>query len=200
MRRPARAWAAGAAGLCLLLAAALALRGLRAPRAPGFGRVPDFSLTSAGELPPRDFSSRELEGRAWIADFIFTSCEGPCPLLSSHMARLQERLSKSVLLVSFTVDPERDGPGALHAYARRFGAHPRRWHFVTGPSRPLYRLLREGFKVSAVRDPEAPSGRRVTHSTKLVLVGPGLEVRGYYDGTDASELSRLERDAAALAR
>lgn len=186
--------------------AALALGALlttrRAPRAGlgDAGPLPEFELAGVTAESHGPFSSRDMRGRPWVADFIFTSCTGPCPLLSAEMARLQERLPKQVGLVSFTVDPGRDIPEVLKAYARRFRADPARWRFVTGEKAGIARLLREGFKIAAVEDPGAPSGLRVTHSTKFVLVDASGVLRGYYDGLDAGEIARLEADARRLAR
>lgn len=190
----------------VLMGAAAFLGITSARRAPGQGlsaglrEVPDFRLTAATSDSQRPLSRADLAGRPWIADFIFASCAGPCPLLSANMARLQARLPSAVRLVSFTVDPDRDTPKALKAYARRFRADPSRWYFLTGDKRPLYKLLSEGFKLATVEDPGAPSGLRVSHSTKFVLVDARGVLRGYYDGDDPDALARLEQDAASLSR
>src|SRR4051812_37031766 len=69
-----------------------------------YGAVPPFRLTNQNN---QAFGSAELNGKIWIADFVFTSCPGPCPMISSRMAELQRPLASSdVQLVSFTVDPE----------------------------------------------------------------------------------------------
>jgi cytochrome oxidase Cu insertion factor (SCO1/SenC/PrrC family) len=96
----------------ILLAAALALAGCtREPALPVYGAVPDFSLTSQSGQP---FSSRALDGKIWVANFLFTSCPGPCPRMSWQMRRLALDLRDlpQVRFVSFTVDPERDTPPA----------------------------------------------------------------------------------------
>ena len=74
------------------------------------GPAPSFSLT---DQTGQDFNTRGLEGRVWIADFIFTSCAGTCPGMSTQMESLQKRLPPEVLLVSFSVDPKRDTPPVL---------------------------------------------------------------------------------------
>ncbi len=154
-------------------------------------------MTALGR--PQSFSPSDLSGAPWIADFIFTSCSGPCPILSTRMAALQKTVPARVRLVSFTVDPDTDSPELLAEYARKFGADPRRWLFATGDKAGLYRFLREGFELPVVEDPAQPAGVRVTHSTKFALVDSSMTVRGYYDGQDRAELSALERDARRLA-
>ncbi|MDQ6940295.1 MAG: SCO family protein, partial [Verrucomicrobiota bacterium] len=81
------------------------------------GTIPEFRLTNQNGQP---FGSADLKGKIWVADFIFTSCPGPCPIISSRMAEMQKPLEKSdVHLVSFTVDPQNDTPKVLHEYADR---------------------------------------------------------------------------------
>jgi cytochrome oxidase Cu insertion factor (SCO1/SenC/PrrC family) len=56
---------------------------------PSYGRVPDFELVNQDAQP---FGSKELAGKVWIADFIFTTCPGPCPIISTRMSELQKPL------------------------------------------------------------------------------------------------------------
>src|SRR6202011_5619549 len=80
-----------------------------------YGRVSNFQLTNQNG---RTFGSAQLIGKIWIADFIFTSCSGPCPMISSRMSELQKPLQTTdVHLVSFSVDPEKDTPDVLRSYA-----------------------------------------------------------------------------------
>ena len=56
---------------------------------PELGDVPAFTLTAQdGTAVTRD----SLKGKVWVVDFIFTTCQGPCPRLSAQMHRLQQRL------------------------------------------------------------------------------------------------------------
>ena len=78
---------------------------------PSLGTAPNFALVNQDARP---FGSEQLAGKIWIADFIFTTCPGPCPIISTRMSELQRPLEKSdVHLVSFTVDPEKDTPEVL---------------------------------------------------------------------------------------
>ena len=70
-------------------------------------------------------TSASLEGKVWVANFIFTRCPNICPKFTAKMGTLQDR-SKAQLpalkLVSFTVDPENDTPEVLAAYGEKFHA------------------------------------------------------------------------------
>jgi cytochrome oxidase Cu insertion factor (SCO1/SenC/PrrC family) len=140
----------------------------------------------------------DLAGRPWVADFIFTHCSGPCPLLSAKMAELQRGLPETVRLVTFTVDPERDTLDVLTQYARRFEADTKRWFFVRADKETLYRLVFEGFKLPLMEDPSAPSGYRVTHSSKLVLVDALGRIRQYFDSSEEGLVDRVRGAVRSL--
>lgn len=160
--------------------------------------LPDFRMTAVTTKGEGSLGKSDLQGRPWIADFIFTHCSGPCPLLSAEMAELQKDLPKEVRLVTFTVDPDRDNPEVLRKYAARFGADPERWFFLTGEKSALYKLMAEGFNLPIAEDVRAPSGFRVTHSAKFVLVDSNGILRGYYSRDGIRSLKRLRGDALGL--
>jgi protein SCO1/2 len=165
---------------------------------PPLRTLPDFSLTAVTVDGTSPLDLRALRGRVWIADFVYTRCAGPCPLLTANMAGLQKRLPKSIGLLSFTVDPDHDSPEVLNIYARKFAADPQRWFFVTGDKPALIKLFRDGFQIAAVESPDAPEGQNVAHTTKFVLLDGDGRIRGYYDGDDSAALDKLAADAQRL--
>jgi cytochrome oxidase Cu insertion factor (SCO1/SenC/PrrC family) len=170
---------------------------------PILGRLPDFSLV---ERSGRTLTRSDLAGKVWVANFIFTSCQGICPLLSSRMAKLRQSLAgidPPVLSVSMSVDPTHDTPEALREYAERYKADSNDWLFVTGPPAEIRRLIAEGFRLSvAERSPEeaGETGELITHSDRFVLVDENSQIRGYYRGAEGDVLPRLEEDIGRLRR
>jgi len=161
-----------------------------------FGSVPSFQLVNQEDRP---FGMEQLRGKIWIADFIFTSCPGPCPMISSRMSELQRPLENSdVHLVSFTVDPKTDTPAVLRDYSKRLHARSGRWDFLTGPETTLYPLIRNGFKL-AVSDGTEELGAPV-HSTRAALVDRQGVIRGYYDMTAPDSVTKLLADTSHLLR
>ena len=158
------------------------------PALPSLGLIPDFTLTDQSNKPFR--SVEALRGKVWIADFVFTHCAGPCPMMTSRMRKLQDALSgeQSIRLVSFTVDPARDTPEVLAAYAEQFKA---RWVFLTGSQDTLNRLSRQAFRLGDVDG-------NLEHSTKFALVDKFGRLRGYYSATSAEVIPELVADAKAL--
>lgn len=163
---------------------------------PAYGTVPQFELTNQDGQP---FGSAQLNGKIWIAGFIFTTCPGPCPMISSRMSDLVRPLEKSdVHLVSFTVDPDTDTPEVLRDYAQRLHAQPGRWDFLTGQQATIYDLTQQGFKL-AVADAAAEDGGPV-HSTRVVLVDRRGTIRGYYDVLAPDGVTKLLADTSKLLR
>lgn len=170
----------------------------RGPRAEPLAVLPEFTMSAVGPDGEAPFGRGDMLGRVWVADFIFTRCSGPCPLMTQRLARLGERLPPEAGLLTVSVDPAGDTPGRLRAYARRHGADGRRWVFLRGSVPDTYRLLYEGFRLPMSTDPKAPAELRVTHSTRFVLVDRAGAVRGYYDALSDIENDALARDARRL--
>ncbi len=172
---------------CLLVAAAVLLAGCSPARPPQvFGNVPEFRLTTQSG---QEFDSAALQGKVWVADFIYTNCTGPCPRMSSQMRQVQTGVKSlpDVRLLSFTVDPARDTPEVLAAYARRYHAESGRWYFLTGSRDTLQVLNREAFKLGNVDG-------SLDHSTRFVLVDRMGRIRGYYLTAEGDAVERLLAD------
>ena len=154
-----------------------------------FGTVPDFHLTTQTGAP---FDSHSLAGHVWVADFFFTTCPGPCPMMSSKMHKLEAENS-GLELVSFTVDPAHDTPPVLAAYSKHFLAETGRWWFLTGDQSTLHRLGLDTFHLNSVDG-------SLNHSTRFVLVDGRMRIRGYYSTFEPGTLDRLLADIRQLER
>ncbi len=163
-----------------------------APPLEVMGRLSPFQLTSQSGAP---FDSKSLEGRVWVADFIYTTCPGPCPMMSRRMSELQRQTADlpDVKIVSFTVDPATDTPPVLAAYAKHFLADPARWYFLTGPQTELNAIGRDGFKLN-------PVDGSMMHSTRFTLVDRHMRIRGYYSSDEDGFMPKLLRDIRRLER
>ncbi len=155
---------------------------------PSYSTVPQFTLTDQNG---GSFDSTRLNGKVWIADFIYTTCPGPCPRMSSQMHQVQKALP-GIDLVSFTIDPKTDTPAVLKEYAGHFEAADR-WHFLTGPEATLQHLCKDVFMLGDI-------GGNLEHSTRFILVDQQSRVRGYYPTEEADAISKLIEDAKRLAR
>jgi len=164
------------------------------PRLPVLGTMHRFELVDERGSP---FGTAELAGRAWVASFVFTRCNTACPAITAKMKQVQDRarqLGSAFHLVSFSVDPEHDTPPILAAYARRHGASPRLWSFLTGPPDAVRSAVSEGLKVSMGRDEGATAD--ISHGTHLVLVDGLGQVRAYYDTDEPAVVDDVLRDVS----
>ena len=163
---------------------------------PVIGQVPEFSLT---ERSGRTVTRADLAGTIWVADFIFTSCSGPCPLLSLRMRSLQQALAREhpdVKLVSVSLDPEFDTLDVLQKYADKHDADPRRWWFLRGGGeKEVHDLVRGGFLQAVAR---AGSESAIVHSTYFLVIDGSGRIRSARDGTLAETKEAILWDVATL--
>ena len=167
--------------------------------------VGEFALT---ERSGKKVTDKDLRGQVWIGSFIFTRCTGPCPAVTSTMARLQAELKDELKggklkLVTFTVDPTRDDLKALKDYANNRQADPNDWLFLTGEEKTVHKLLQEQFKQAVERKvgPEVKVGDEFGHSTRLILVDKNGVIRAMYEGLPDDEFpDGKERFEAGLSR
>jgi cytochrome oxidase Cu insertion factor (SCO1/SenC/PrrC family) len=162
--------------------------------------VPPFTLT---ERSGRAITNNDLLGKIWVADFIYTTCPGPCPLVSASMARFQAATATDpdVQLVTFTVDPTTDTPAVLSAYADKLGASKTKWWFLTGQEKQIFDVVRNGFMLPMEDNsgkPPEPGQYKVTHSTEVAVVDQNGVIQGYFDGLSADGRSDVLKAIAAL--
>lgn len=167
---------------------------------PIYGKVPDFQLT---ERSGQFVSLSDLKGKVWVADFIFTRCMGICPMMSSKMKLIEQKMKDfpDFRSISFSVDPEYDTPQVLKKYAEHFSADPERWLFLTGDKKKIFQLSEQHFHLGVGDIPEsereAPE-QSIQHSSKFVLVDGKGNIRGYYESSDDQFLEKLQTDISKV--
>jgi len=186
-----------------LVAWILATR-LRPSRARALGLSLSFPAPAFNLLDQdgKAFDSARLQGKVWVADFIYTRCGASCPTLSAQMAALQKsfRGQEGLALVSITVDPRHDRPAVLKRYANAFGADPSNWAFLSGDADGTDALIEHGFKlpVQRVRAPDGGEHVDIPHSSTLALVDRHGLIRAYYEGIEESAWPKLADGIKAL--
>jgi protein SCO1/2 len=175
------------------------------PPLPIYYVVPEFNLTNEFN---KSFGSKDLKGKFYIANFMFTSCPSSCPALMEKMDIVQKRirgLGTKAAIVTFTVDPSNDTPEVLFKYARKRNSNPYIWNFLTGSRADLEKIVINGFKVpmgnkEAVTkklDDKTITLMDIAHSDRVVLVDSQGQIRGYYS-TDRIEMDRMMIDLGLL--
>jgi protein SCO1/2 len=179
--------------LCALgLALALALGACQSGDAPGSyvanskaDGLPDVTLVDQNG---HSLSLSPLKGKPVLIDFIYTSCHGPCPMLTSKLAfiarLLPHELGTKVTLVSITLDPEHDHPAQLLDYTRSHGANREGWLFLTGSPAQIEQVL-AAYGLRRKREADGS----VTHMTSVFLLGPDGHQMRIYNGLEAKPTS-----------
>ena len=153
------------------------------------GQVPSFSLTN---FDGSVITEEQLDNKISIVSFIFTQCEGACPIMSENMSILQERFASSndIQFLSITTDPDYDTLDVLNDYSSTY-SNNNNWFFLRGDIIDIIELSEKGFFLSAAL---LPAG----HSTRLVLVDKESNIRKYYEGTIESNIFELQSDIVTL--
>lgn len=157
--------------------------------------LPDFEFP---ECMGGTISKENMKGKRWVANFVFTRCAGPCPVMTRDMSLLHKRVAKTApdfQFVTFSVDSSFDNAEVLKKYAETFQADHARWKFVTGDEDQIHDFIRRGFALyvkANVGDMRKP-GFEVAHSNRAVVVNEdGLPV--------ASFLMNVPEDVVKLRR
>jgi protein SCO1 len=129
--------------------------------------LPDITLL---DQHGQKVSLASLKGKPVVFDFIYTTCPGPCLMLTARMKQIANQLGSTlgpeVRLVSITVDPEHDQPPQLLAYANDQGANENGWLFLTGTPKQIDDVMAH---FDLIRRHEADG--TVDHVLEFFLVG-----------------------------
>lgn len=164
---------------------------------PVLSTVPAFTFVDQSGAP---FASSSLNGRVWVANFIFTRCPNICPKFTAKMGALQDRSGKEMpelRLVSFTVDPEHDTPEVLTAYGQKHHADFARWTFARGDRPELEKVIRDGM-LQPMDPGDGTDLNSVVHGSYFALIDGQLRVRGVYRFSEPGSVDEMLHDARIL--
>jgi protein SCO1 len=127
-----------------IVALAFASNDGRASRLADIGPAPHTVLIDSHT---ESFDLEKLRGKVVLVSFIYTTCNGVCPLTTRALSGVRTKLEeaklwgKSVEFVSITLDPARDTPKVLEDYAKLWHADVASWHFLTGAPEDVARVI-----------------------------------------------------------
>lgn len=159
--------------------------------------VQDFTATTQDN---QSIGLKDLKGKIWISDFIFTSCADVCPPMTANMTKLQKKVNeeglKNVEFVSFSVDPTVDKPEILSKYASQFGVDFKNWTFLTGYSQEFIESYAAKTFKTIVKKPA--EGSQVIHQTFLYLVDKDGNIKKSYSGYENVPYDEIINDIKTL--
>lgn len=160
-----------------------------------YHQVGNFSFTNQyGKQVTQELT----EGKIYVTDYFFTTCKSICPIMNTQLVRVYKefRSEPDFLILSHTVDPETDSVTQLAVHAAKYGVSDERWHFLTGDKKALYEMARKSYLLNAE---EGDGGEEdFIHTQNFALVDKERRIRGYYDGTDSADVTRLITDIKTL--
>lgn len=157
------------------------------PDLPVYGVISDVQLQDSSG---RAFSKTDMLNTKWVANFIFTRCPSMCPAMSLQFQLLNKTLPSNTGLLSFTVDPDHDTAEVMEAYAKKYAADAKKWHFITGKKDDINQMIRS-CHLGVEDDPNM-------HSLRFILIDDKAQIRGYYDSTEPGILQKIKEDISKL--
>lgn len=145
-------------------------------------------------------SDKDFDGKIYVADFFFTSCNTICPIMHRNMLDVYKKFKDNpkVKLLSHSIDIKYDLPSRLKTYATKLGVEGNQWEFVHGSRDSIFNIAAKNYLVSAFEDSSDPQG--LVHQGWFILVDTKKQLRGAYDGTKADQVKQLMEDMDKLLR
>ena len=164
-------------------------------------KVPEFAFINQDSII---ISNEDFNKKVYVAEFFFTSCPSICPIMNKNMKRIENRFGKrqDFGIASFSIDPVKDTPSVLKAYAETYEVFSQNWHFLTGEKDKIYNLANEGFNIFASVNPRVAGG--FEHQGYFALIDKNGFIRCrsdqfgnpivYYMGVDKEDVEIQEVD------
>ncbi|KAA1040295.1 SCO family protein [Macrococcus equipercicus] len=158
--------------------------------APASGYGNTVSSFSATDEDGKTFTNKDLKGKVWIADFMFTNCKTVCPPMTYNMSTVVDELEKQHVknygIISFSVDPKRDKPEVMKNYVAKYGSAMKHWKLLTNYDEKFIRQFgEESFKTIVV--PPSKNNDQATHGTSFYLIDQNGTVIKDYIGKDTGD-------------
>lgn len=166
------------------------------PNNKTFHQIRSFALLNQENKP---FTEKDIEGKICVADFFFTSCPGICPKMTKSMADIQMEFMNDdeVMLLSHSVNPEKDSVSILKKYAKEKNVNFNRWKLLTGNKEEIYDLGRNYYFVE--EDEGIKKGNDIfLHTENFILIDKQGHIRGIYNGLDPNSIENLIKDIRIL--
>jgi protein SCO1/2 len=143
-------------------------------------------------------TEKDFDGKIYVADFFFTSCNSICPIMHRNMLDVYKKFKDNpkVKFLSHSIDIKYDLPSRLKIYATKLGVDGNQWEFVHGSRDSIFNIAAKNYLVSAFEDSSDPQG--LVHQGWFILVDTKKQLRGAYDGTKADQVKLLMEDMDKL--
>lgn len=158
-------------------------------------KIADFAFTNQNG---KTITQKDYKSKIYVADFFFTTCPTICPVMTTNMAWLQDKVKgmPDVMLLSHSVTPDIDTPTVLKEYAKKKGVIDSKWNLVTGDKKDIYYMARKSYL--AVKTTSSKELYDMVHTENFVLVDKEGRIRGFYNGTNLDNPVDGEKNVTQL--
>lgn len=160
-----------------------------------YHRIPDFEFVNQDN---EKITKQFLKNKIYVTEYFFTTCKSICPIMNKNLERVYAEFKNrnDFLILSHTVEPEIDSVKILKEYAKLHNVNDARWQFVTGTKQQLYSLARKGYLLN--NESGTGDADDFIHTQNFALVDKDFHIRGFYDGTNNDEITRLIQEIKLL--
>ncbi len=143
-------------------------------------------------------TDKTFDGKIYVADFFFTSCNTICPVMHRNMLNVYNKYKDNadVMFLSHSIDVKYDIPSKLKSYAQKLGIEGNKWQFVHGSKDSIFGVSAKEYMVAAYEDNADPQG--LVHQGWFILVDKNKHLRGAYDGTKEDQVEKMMKDMDIL--
>jgi protein SCO1/2 len=141
-------------------------------------------------------TDKSLDGKIYVADFFFTTCPSICPVMHRNMLNVYKEFKddNNFRILSHTIDPKYDTVPVLKKYADKLGISGNSWWLLQGTKNETYQIAKN-YLVSVQE--KNPQGEYI-HDGYFILLDKQKRIRGTYDGTNPTEVTKLIGDIKTL--
>lgn len=138
----------------------------------------------------KEFDTKSMMGKVWLVHFFFTSCHGPCPIMTAQISGILSTIPKLNVL-SVSTDPETDTSDVLKAYSAKLKTDTSHWTMAFGKMEIVKSFGQDILKLPVGETPDA-------HSSRIVLLDRQGMIRGWYDSQEPKTREQLITDIQSL--
>lgn len=157
--------------------------------------IPPFSYLNQDSVV---VTEKDFDGKIYIADFFFTSCNTICPVMHRNMLDVYNKFKDEpkVRILSHSIDIKYDTPSKLKIYSSKLGVDSDKWAFVHGTRDSIFEVSAKNYLVAAYEDKADPQG--LVHQGWFILIDTQKRIRGAYDGTKEDKVKQMMADMEKL--
>ena len=141
-------------------------------------------------------TEKSVRNKVTVVEYFFTSCPSICPVMNGNLKEVHEKFKTNpdFMILSHTVDPERDSVSVMKKYAARYDAGSPGWQFLTGNKDSLYQRASRDYLLAV----EDSSNSNFIHTQYVALLDKKRQIRGFYDLTNKENVGKMNEGIQQL--